>query len=90
MNNFKRWLRQLSTEDIHWFSTIFLSALLATLCSGLVLQWGMEALRGTGMVAHIVSTVLATAVYSSMALFVFYLVYPDEMRLAWDKLRHKQ
>jgi hypothetical protein len=81
MKKFNHWYQNLSVVDVTWYMAIFVTAMLGTLVSGLVLRWGMENFGDQGPLARLGASLAATAAYAAVGLVVFYAVSP-KVRLA--------
>ena len=85
MKKFNEWIDNLSVEDVMWLSAIFLSAMLGTLLSGLVLKFGLEQFGDAGAIARFLVSMAATAVYAGVVASIFYIMFP-ESRAAFKRI----
>ena len=88
MKKWRQWLENLSAEETLWLTAIFLSAMLGTMVSSAILQWGLSTYHG--VVAKLVICLLATSAYGGAVISVFYVLFP-ETRLALKRIfSHKK
>lgn len=85
MKQFNEWVNNLSVEDMTWMVAIFLSAMLGTLTSGLVLKYGLETFGNAGVMARFMVSLAATAVYAGVVASIFLIMFP-ESRVAFKKI----
>ena len=88
MKKWRQWLENLSAEETLWLTAVFLSAMLGTMVSSAILQWGLSTYHG--VVAKLVICLLATSAYGGAVISVFYVLFP-ETRLALKRsFSHKK
>ncbi|MCA9946366.1 MAG: hypothetical protein KC449_22940 [Anaerolineales bacterium] len=88
MKKWRQWLENLSAEETLWLTAVFLSAMLGTMVSSAILQWGLSTYHG--VVAKLVICLLATSAYGGAVISVFYVLFP-ETRLALKRIfSHKK
>ena len=88
MKKWRQWLENLSAEETLWLTAIFLSAMLGTMVSSAILQWGLSTYHGVA--AKLVICLLATSAYGGAVISVFYALFP-ETRLALKRIfSHKK
>ncbi|MCB9006731.1 MAG: hypothetical protein H6656_05080 [Ardenticatenaceae bacterium] len=88
MKKWRQWLENLSAEETLWLTAVFLSAMLGTMVSSAILQWGLSTYHG--VVAKLVICLLATSAYGGAVISVFYALFP-ETRLALKRIfSHKK
>ncbi len=85
MKKFNEWYENLSIEDVTWLMAIFLSAMLGTLTSGLVLKFGLDQFGDAGAMARFLVSLAATAVYAGVVGSIFYIMFP-ESRMALKEI----
>ena len=83
MEKWQRWLENLSAEERLWLTAVFISAMLGTMVSSAILQWGLSTYDGVG--AKLAICLLATAAYGGVVVSVFYAMFP-ETRLALKRI----
>lgn len=83
MKKWQHWLENLSAEESLWLTAVFVSAMLGTMVSSAILQWGLSVYDGVG--AKLAICLLATAAYGGVVVSVFYALFP-ETRLAIKRI----
>ncbi|MFO7679547.1 MAG: hypothetical protein R6X34_05800 [Chloroflexota bacterium] len=89
MKNFKKWQTALAVKEKTWLEAIFLSSLLGTLTSGLVLRGGMEIFGGESFFVNLIISLMATAVYTLVVLSIFSLLFPETLPILKRKIKGK-
>jgi hypothetical protein len=79
MKKLQHWLENLSPEETVWLTAVFISAMLGTMVSSIILRWGLSVYDEVG--AKLVICLLATAAYGGAVVSVFCIFFP-ETRLA--------
>ena len=88
MKKWQLWVESLSHEDQMWLTAVFVAAMLGTMVSSAILQWGLSTYHG--VVAKLVICLLATSAYGGAVISVFYALFP-ETRLALKRIfSHKK
>lgn len=85
MKKWQQWLENLSTEEVMWLTAVFLSAMLGTMTSTVILRWGLSTFGDDGILAQLGICLLATAAYGGVVALVFYVLFP-ETRLAFKRI----
>ncbi len=85
MNKWQQWLENLSMEELTWLTAVFVSAMLGTIVSTVILRWGLSAFGEDGILAQLGICFLATAAYGGVVAIVFYVMFP-ETRLAFKRI----
>ncbi len=85
MKKFNEWYQNLSLAEMSWLVTIFVTALLGTLVSGVVLKWGMASFGEVSLLARLTVSLAATAAYAAVVVILFYVLIPD-MRVAVKRI----
>lgn len=83
MKKWQYWLENLSAEETLWLTAVFISAMLGTMVSSAILQWGLSTYEGVG--AKLAICLLATAAYGGAVVSVFYVLFP-ETRLSLKRI----
>jgi len=86
MKRFNEWYQNLSVEQVTWLVAILVTAMVGTLASAVVLNWGMSAFENDGVWAQLAVSAAATAVYAVSVVVIFAIFFPTEMRLALKRL----
>jgi uncharacterized membrane protein len=77
MKKWQHWLENLSAEQISWLTAVFVSAMLGTILSALILQWGMSEYGDKGFLAQLIVCTVSTLAYGAAVVAVFYTLIPD-------------
>ncbi|MCA9918059.1 MAG: hypothetical protein KC445_08910 [Anaerolineales bacterium] len=85
MEEWRCWFKNLSTKEMVWLTAVFLSAMLGTFVSSLVLHLGFDAFGYAGVLAKLGVCILATASYGGAVVAVFSILLP-ETKLAFKQL----
>lgn len=85
MKKWQYWLENLSAEETLWLTAVFMSAMLGTVVSSIILRLGMSVYGNEGVLAQLAVCFLATAAYGGVVVSVFYVMFP-ETRLALKRI----
>ncbi|MBK8902198.1 MAG: hypothetical protein IPM53_13515 [Anaerolineaceae bacterium] len=85
MKKWQQWVENLSTEELMWLTAVFISAMLGTIVSTVILRWGLSTFSKDGVLAQLGVCLLATAAYGGVVAVVFYALFP-ETRLAFKRI----
>ncbi len=75
MKKWQAWLENLSPEESLWLTAVFISAMLGTMVSSVILRWGLSTYDGT--LAKLAICLLATAAYGGAVVSVFSVLFPE-------------
>jgi hypothetical protein len=81
MNKLRRTFQQM-TEDTGMLLTIFMSTLMATVGNSAFLSWATPQLGEVDWMERIALTLVSSVIYCGIIAATFYLLMPEERRLA--------
>lgn len=85
MKKWQDWLENISGEARLRLTAVFLSAMLGTMTSSLILRWGLSYYRHSGFWVELIVAIAATAAYAGVAALIFWVLFPEK-RLDFKRL----
>lgn len=85
MKKWQHWLENLSAEETLWLTAVFISAMLGTMVSSIILRWGLNKYSDSGVLVQLGVCFLATAAYGGVVALVFYVLFP-ETRMTFKRI----